>query len=196
MPKVTEEHKERVRTQILDAALRCFLKRGMRSATMADIVAESGLSAGAIYVYFSGKQELAIAAARRVMDGRIGELNAVASQSLVTPGGVLRILGEGVISAGIDPRLVVHLWGEAANDPEVRELVTEVFTAFRTSVSTVLAPWAESKLRLSPRAAKAWAMKNAPLVLSLSQGMLLQRALIDSFDMDAYVASVDALFAR
>ena len=40
------------------AAVRVFGEKGYHSATIADVVRESGLSVGAIYTYFSGKDEL------------------------------------------------------------------------------------------------------------------------------------------
>ena len=49
MPKVSEQHREARRDQIVDAALRCFSRKGFQRTSMADIIAESGLSAGAIY---------------------------------------------------------------------------------------------------------------------------------------------------
>lgn len=60
-PKVTEAYKETVRDEILKAAERVFAKRGYHAASMDDIVHESGLSKGAIYGYFRGKEELFLA---------------------------------------------------------------------------------------------------------------------------------------
>jgi len=57
-PKVTEAHLESRREQILDAAFTCFAHRGFHTTTMHEICAEAGLSAGAIYSYFSSKNEI------------------------------------------------------------------------------------------------------------------------------------------
>jgi AcrR family transcriptional regulator len=46
--------------EILDAAIRCFSKKGYHETTMDDIVAESGLTKGGIYWYFKGKREVFI----------------------------------------------------------------------------------------------------------------------------------------
>src|SRR3984893_17419112 len=40
------------RTQILDAAMICFAKRGLQQASMHDISVEHGISVGLIYGYF------------------------------------------------------------------------------------------------------------------------------------------------
>jgi TetR/AcrR family transcriptional regulator, transcriptional repressor of aconitase len=58
MTRVTQQHIDARRESILDAAARLFARKGISAATMADIAAEADLSAGAIYRYFDGKEEL------------------------------------------------------------------------------------------------------------------------------------------
>ena len=59
MPKVPSGHLEARRLSIVEAACRVFSTRGIRSATMAEVAAEAGISPGAIYRYFPSKDELA-----------------------------------------------------------------------------------------------------------------------------------------
>jgi AcrR family transcriptional regulator len=47
------------RTRILDAARRCFVRAGFHRATMQDVAAEAGMSAGNIYRYFASKDAMA-----------------------------------------------------------------------------------------------------------------------------------------
>jgi TetR/AcrR family transcriptional regulator, repressor for uid operon len=49
---------ERRRRQIMDAAIACFRRRGFHQATMQEICAEAGISAGALYRYFASKAEI------------------------------------------------------------------------------------------------------------------------------------------
>jgi len=63
MPKVSEEHKERRRQEILDAARRCFARHGYEGATVARLEEETGLSRGAIFNYFENKEALFLAVA-------------------------------------------------------------------------------------------------------------------------------------
>ena len=58
MPKVTAEHRAARRQQILEAAWITFARNGFHATSMADIIAESGLSAGAVYGYFRNKEDL------------------------------------------------------------------------------------------------------------------------------------------
>src|SRR5205809_7542014 len=53
------------RSQILDAALVCFAKRGFHQASMHDISAEAGISVGLIYRYFENKEAVISAMADR-----------------------------------------------------------------------------------------------------------------------------------
>ena len=58
MPKVSEEHRVARKRQIVEAATTCFSNKGLHHATMNDICREANLSAGAVYGYFTGKDDL------------------------------------------------------------------------------------------------------------------------------------------
>ena len=46
------------REQILDAAIRCFAKRGFHQSSMAEVCAEAKLSPGSVYRYFRSKDDI------------------------------------------------------------------------------------------------------------------------------------------
>ena len=58
MPKVSPEHKQRRREEILDGAQRVFARYGYEGATVARLEDETGLSRGAIFNYFENKEAL------------------------------------------------------------------------------------------------------------------------------------------
>ena len=58
MPKVSQEHLDARRAQILDGARRAFSHHGYEGATVARLEQETGLSRGAIFNYFDSKQEI------------------------------------------------------------------------------------------------------------------------------------------
>ena len=68
MPKVSEEHKEARREQILAGAQRAFARHGYEGATVNRLEEETGLSRGAIFNYFENKQALFVALVRRSSD--------------------------------------------------------------------------------------------------------------------------------
>jgi TetR/AcrR family transcriptional regulator, transcriptional repressor of aconitase len=58
MPKISDEKRNARREQILAGARRCFAEHGYEGATVARLEAEIGLSRGAIFNYFSSKEDL------------------------------------------------------------------------------------------------------------------------------------------
>jgi AcrR family transcriptional regulator len=58
MPRVSVGYLAARREQIVQAASRLFAERGFSRTTMADVVAASGLSTGAVYNYFPSKSDL------------------------------------------------------------------------------------------------------------------------------------------
>jgi TetR/AcrR family transcriptional regulator, transcriptional repressor of aconitase len=189
MPKVTDAHREARREQILDAAMRCFAEKGFQRTSMADIGAASGLSAGAIYLQFAGKQQIALEAGRRVMSRRLGRLlgdDGVLHDPIET----LELLLTGIMEDLPDAVLLVQLWGEATSDPEMSELVREIFGTLQSAWVGYLTAWARTRGVDDPA---AWGTRTMPTVLALAQGFMLQRALMPSFDPEVYFASVRAV---
>ncbi|HWL01044.1 MAG TPA: TetR/AcrR family transcriptional regulator [Microbacteriaceae bacterium] len=191
MPKVSDAHRESRRDQILDAALHCFTAQGFQTTTMADIIAASGLSAGAIYGYFPGKQELAIAAARRAIAGRVEDVAAAASGGPIAPAAVLRAVAEGFERDGIAFSLVVQLWGEAASDPDFRSVVTSAFADLAGTFGAQFTAWARAERGMSEAEADEWSRQALPILLALGQGLIVQSALLPGFDRERYLAAVE-----
>ena len=65
MPKISEERKTERREQILAGARRCFAEHGYEGATVVRLEKATGLSRGAIFNYFPGKEALFIELAVR-----------------------------------------------------------------------------------------------------------------------------------
>ncbi|MBR2523735.1 MAG: TetR/AcrR family transcriptional regulator [Clostridiales bacterium] len=58
MPRVTDEYLENKRRQIVDAAYNVCLRKPVEMVTISDVIAETGMSQGAIYRYYSGLDEI------------------------------------------------------------------------------------------------------------------------------------------
>jgi AcrR family transcriptional regulator len=58
MPKVVPEYKEEAKARILETATEIFLKNGFKKTKMTEIARRLGVSKGALYQYFSSKDEL------------------------------------------------------------------------------------------------------------------------------------------
>jgi AcrR family transcriptional regulator len=73
-PDVSEERK----SQILDAAMDVFARKGFDAARMDDIVDESGLSKGALYWYFESKNEIITAILERFFSEEVRAVGRLA----------------------------------------------------------------------------------------------------------------------
>jgi AcrR family transcriptional regulator len=129
MPRVTVAHEQAVRGRIVEAALRSFAERGYEGTTMQDVVRESGLSVGAIYTYFSSKDELFVAAcdysqglgmatlAERMAHGR-----TTAERLAIAVGFFIDAVDGEAGAVGMAPVLVAQ-WARAEHDPDVRSML-------------------------------------------------------------------------
>ncbi|MGW7158865.1 TetR family transcriptional regulator [Paenibacillus taichungensis] len=57
-PRLTDTQKERRNLQILEAAKRVFTEKGYGAATLKDIIHETGMSRGWIYLYYQTKEDI------------------------------------------------------------------------------------------------------------------------------------------
>jgi AcrR family transcriptional regulator len=194
MPKVSEQHRVARRDQIVDAALQCFSNKGFHRTSMADIIARSGLSAGAIYLHFDGKQQIALAVAQRILGNRMIEFgDRLRDGELPPPSSMLRLMMTGLTSEVRDPRLLVQLWGEAVTDPEVSLMIGPILAEVRKVMTPYLARWGAERRGMTPDAAMAWADDLVPVFLGLGQGYILQSTLLPGFDAEHYFAGVARL---
>lgn len=58
MPKVSSQYKEKKTQFIIESAISCFTEKGYQATTIDDIATRSKTSKGAIYGYFSSKEDI------------------------------------------------------------------------------------------------------------------------------------------
>lgn len=194
MPKVSDEYRQARRDEIVDVAIRCFLSRGFGRTSIADLVTESGLSAGAIYGNFpGGKDEIFVAAATRILHTRRSELEARRREDPpLAPGEVMATLISGISGEQISA-VLPQLWGQAAVDAEIRALVREVFLELRATVVGAIADWAAAHPDKVEGDARLWAERVGPILLSTAPGFILQKTLMPDFDAEGYLAALPTL---
>ena len=128
MPRVSAAHEQEVRERILAAAARVFAEKGYHSSTIADVVRESGLSVGAIYSYFSGKDELIRLTCDQIAARGLDELAARLAPATTTAERLaiaISLYVETIDAYDGDPGQVtlVQAWAEADREPGVREML-------------------------------------------------------------------------
>jgi TetR/AcrR family transcriptional repressor of uid operon len=157
-------------SQILDAALVCFAKRGFHQASMHDISAEAGISVGLIYRYFENKEAVISAMADRHKQ-EIGEMLERARQAPTLLESLEILLtahccedAPQVVSA-----FVVDLYAEASRNPRVADLVRDVLKTAMDGVTELIARAPETQNAthgLSPT-------ELAGLIFAVARGMLM-----------------------
>ncbi|MEU0878485.1 helix-turn-helix domain-containing protein [Lentzea sp. NPDC005914] len=80
MPRVSQDHLDARRRQILDGARACFARHGYEGATVRRLEEATGLSRGAIFHHFRDKESLFLALAE---DDALRMADVVAEQGLV-----------------------------------------------------------------------------------------------------------------
>ena len=193
MPKVSQEYREARRDEIARAALRVLERNGVRDTSIADIVAESGLSTGAIYSHFSDKAELARYVVGRFLLPRIDALEAAgASGRVVTPREALQGMLSVFSQAGLSPSLVLQFWGEAMVEPGVHDEMLRTAGRLRASLALAIGPWTREHTTNETDAA-ALAADTARSIAALAQGYIANSAVFGPRAVDDYLESAGAV---
>jgi AcrR family transcriptional regulator len=128
VPRLSAAQEQHVRQRIIRAAVEVFSEKGYHRATIADVVARSGLSVGAIYTHFTGKEQLFLESCDLISGQGLDEL-AVRLAPLTSTADRLRAAVAYYVET-IDefddaPGQVglVRAWAEAGEEPGVREML-------------------------------------------------------------------------
>jgi AcrR family transcriptional regulator len=196
MPKISEAKRESRRQQILDAALRCFSRDGFHNTTTADIVRESGVSQGTLYLYFKTKDDIIIALADDRHQGD-AYVNALA-QSEPDPIEGLALLLETYGSSLEDERRLamrrvgIQGWGEALRNPAVHASAVQGMTAVHDAiVGLIKRGQASGEFR---RDADPEAI--ARILMATFQGLNLQSCLGEKIDLHNIGVLLTTMFRR
>lgn len=123
MPRVTDQHREDRRRQILDAAWTCFARNGFHKTSMPDVFAESGLSSGAVYSYFPSKEALITAIAEVSTEQLVLALGRWIEDEDLPPFAEFlpRLLEDlTALGSGTTPApMALQVWSEMMRDPQL-----------------------------------------------------------------------------
>jgi AcrR family transcriptional regulator len=182
MPRVSDEYLEQRRQQILDAARRCFARKGFYETSMQEVFRESGLSAGAVYRYFKSKNELV----QSISAGALSRFLAVVDEALAeepVPGldEMAARLAVTVLELSADDgpaRVALAAWAAALHDPPVATTVRGVLGELRACwVKVAQRMLADGRL---PADADVHAVGSA--LFAILPGFLLQHLILGDGD--------------
>jgi TetR/AcrR family transcriptional repressor of uid operon len=134
-PVDTAARVERTR-QILEAAHRCFVRRGFHAATTAEISEEAAISVAGLYQYFPTKQDLVQALIQKELEGDLALIEELGRSGNLLEG--MERIGLAIASDAGTPdaaHLRLEILAESARDPEV----ARVFVAAERRINRALA---------------------------------------------------------
>ena len=128
MPRVSAAHEQQVRDRIIRAAVDVFAEKGFHRATIADVVRRSGLSVGAIYTHFSGKEALFLHSCD-IISGqgldrlavRLAPLTSTADRLSAALAYYVETIDE--FEGAVGQVGLVRAWAEAVDEPSVRSML-------------------------------------------------------------------------
>jgi AcrR family transcriptional regulator len=181
MARVSQEHLDARRRQILDGAARCFARNGFHGTSMQDVLKEAGLSAGAVYRYFPGKEDIIAAITEETFAVIRGAFEEAARMTPPPTPDVLlgRVLG-GVLAGevhGLERRafaaLVVQLWSETLRDERLAALVDDGYATMRVAWTKLVDAYRSAGILAS----EVPGDHVARTMIAAAQGFIVQEAL-------------------
>jgi AcrR family transcriptional regulator len=193
MPLVSERYRDARRRQIIDAARRCFARAGFHATSMQDVFSESCLSAGAVYGYFKGKEDLAGAIVEEVLSEIAAAFEALDETTSPIPiceavGQVIRVLDRPPNGREL-ACLAVQVWAEAGRSPELNVRLAGYYRQMRDRFATLV----QHHQHLGAIDADADAQHLAQVLTALAPAFLSQRALLDDVSADTFASGLCAL---
>jgi AcrR family transcriptional regulator len=200
MPRITDERREARREQILEAARACLQEHGLEAVSMEMIIERSGLSTGAVYGYFKGKNQ--------IINAVIVEGTAQMAEDLAPvlmnpdPPPLPEFVGQVLDTVvnfgrhkkgGIDRLLVsLHGWSHSQSEPALKAATRVSYAGLRTLFVDTVRRWQVA----GKFDAEADPEGVAELLTSITLGFVAQRAMAGSADVRAHVAALESLTRR
>jgi AcrR family transcriptional regulator len=177
-PDVSEER----RGQIIEAALACFTRKGYANTTMDDIVAESGLSKGAIYWYFKSKDDVFQAAFTSMFEA-VGTGSVMALQACETAAERLRVGARTMVGLTRDIEgyfaLIIEFWAQSENRDEVMGFWAEMLIQYQQAIAAIFKGGIQSgEFKDVDADALAW------MIMTAYDGLAAYDMMIPNLDMD------------
>jgi len=162
---------------------------------MADIIRVSGLSAGAVYLYFRSKDDLIEAA----ITSSLGEFTELAKPLFErTPppepaafmSGLVRIVERFTNKGDFNLKVIaIHGWSEALTDAKLKATIAKSYKGIRSRIATLAKMWQVAGLF----ATAAEANEVAEVCFSMLLGYMVQSALLDDVTTASHAKGFAAL---
>ncbi|GAA2066474.1 hypothetical protein GCM10009801_12970 [Streptomyces albiaxialis] len=199
MPRITAERRAANRSRIVAAARRRFSRDGFDQTSMPDIAAEAGVSVGAPYRYFAGKEEIILEIAGdafRMMFApveRLADTAAAVTVADLVAASIDSVSGEDAVDAAGQAvtveellRCAVQAWGLLLRHEALQQQARAGFEDVRGRIAEAL--------RNGQRAGSVPATldpdRGARVVMALLHGFVLQHTAFGLDDITAFTRDV------
>ncbi|NPV87634.1 MAG: TetR/AcrR family transcriptional regulator [Anaerolineae bacterium] len=185
-----QQRSEETRTRILAAALDCFARYGYAASGVAEICQAAGVSKGAFYHHFAGKQAL--------FQSLLGDWLTDLEQTLTRAASTANSVPERLTNMARMARLIFHsnspqtsflleFWSQASRDAAVRQAIIAPYRRFQRYFADLIQQGVDEGT-LQP----VNALAAAQTLISLTSGLFLQH-LVDPQGADWAQATEDAI---
>ena len=160
----------------------CFTRQGYVNTTMDDIVAESGLSKGAIYWYFKSKDDLFEAAANSVLE-RVAEKSLATVQACETATERLRVGAQSMVEVCREIEgyfgLVVEFWTQSERGEKAISFWAEMIAQYRQGIKAIFDMGIQTgEFKPVDTDALAW------MIMAAYDGLAAYHMMMPDIDMD------------
>lgn len=166
------------RQAIINATVELIRLHGVAGTSIADVIARSGTSAGAIYHHFGSKERLVLEVARSAV--AVPMTLIMQTSTGLAPAELFRAALDQVARNDDTAGVLLQIWAGAQSDPALAHLLTSEVTAMRVGVIAFVGAWCAEH---SPHAD---AEAVVSVLMSLVMGYAVQRGLGMSVDHQAY----------
>jgi AcrR family transcriptional regulator len=190
--RIPRPRRATVRRRLLDAALKVFAEFGFESASVDQVAAAAGLTKGAVYSNFAGKDDLFFAMMSDQVMSRVEAVQAIlaANPADAQPRQTLQDVGRVLTEAFTEQRdwqlVYLDFWRRAIRDDDVRAR----FVAHRKVLRGAIADRVEQVLDGVPTPGGFTVDDVVTVVLALSNGLVIEQYVAPEFVSDGLFGRV------
>jgi len=170
--------------KILSSASACFSEKGFRATSIGDIARRAGISQGAMYTYFRGKDDLIVAIVSEEAECALTVYSAPYTCSSLER--ICQIARSCIMKSGypVNPSLWTEIIAESARNEAVKRCFLSADTAMRDALKKVIQAGIESGEFENVDAEEA-----SILLFAILDGLIARRAIDAEFNVDQRLPS-------
>jgi len=138
MPKVSVEHKNKVKETITQAAIKNFAKNGYANTKMDDIAKSADVSKGTLYLYFPSKEELFYEICKYAQQALIEERSALFKKKESLASDLANFYDNYNEATKENQKFRIEALSESIHNPKLRRILNQNKREFEESVTEFL----------------------------------------------------------